>query len=108
MGADAGLTRLDRPWHRPGAARYARVRLPGLLRPPVEVYEPEPGSLEVLRDQPVTVRDGTVLRVNVMRPPGDGTFPVLLSACPPGEAAAGACRCNTGCCGSPAGCGSRR
>ena len=85
MGAGAGFTRLDRPWRRPGAARYARARLPGLLRPPVEVYEPEPGRLEVLRDQPVTVRDGTVLRVNVMRPPGDGTFPVLLSAHPYGK-----------------------
>jgi hypothetical protein len=25
-------TRLDRPWHRPGAVRYALHRLPGLLR----------------------------------------------------------------------------
>src|SRR5215472_5423320 len=59
--AQASMTRTDRPWRRPGAAAYALRRLPGLLRPPVHVYEPSPGSLTVLRDLPVTVRDGTVL-----------------------------------------------
>jgi len=53
------LTRLDRPWRRPGAVRYAVRRLAGLLRPPVEVCEPAAGSLSVLRDLPVVVRDGT-------------------------------------------------
>jgi uncharacterized protein len=85
MGKQAGLTRLDRPWHRPGAARYALARWLGVLRPPVEVYEPAPGSAEVLRDLPVTVRDGTVLRVNVVLPTGGGRFPVLLSAHPYGK-----------------------
>jgi len=79
------MTRLDKPWRRPGAVRYALRRLPGLLRPPVDVYEPDPGSLTMLRNLPVTVRDGTTLRVNVVLPPGQGPFPVLLSAHPYGK-----------------------
>ncbi len=75
----------DRPWHRPGAARYARRRLSGLLRPPVSVYEPAAGSLSVLRDLPVVVRDGATLRVNVVLPAGPGRFPVLMSAHPYGK-----------------------
>ena len=85
VGRRAGLTRLDRPWHRQGAARYALARLLGLLRPPVEVYEPASGSPEVLQDLPVAVRDGTVLRVNVVLPTGGGRFPVLISAHPYGK-----------------------
>jgi uncharacterized protein len=80
-----GMTGLDRPWHRPGAVRYALRRLPGLLRPPVSVYGPAGGSLSVLRDRPVVVRDGTTLRVNVMLPAGTGCFPVLMSAHPYGK-----------------------
>ena len=64
---------------------YALRRLPGLLRPPVSVDEPPAGSLTVLRDLPVTVRDGTILRVNVVLPPGGGRFPVLMSAHPYGK-----------------------
>lgn len=80
------MTRLDRPWRRPGAAWYALTRrLPGMVHPPVSVYEPAPGSVSVLHDQPVAVRDGTTLRVNVVRPAGDGKFPVLLSAHPYGK-----------------------
>jgi len=79
------MTRLDRPWRRPGAARYAFGRLAMLLHPPVEVYEPAEGSLSVRRDVPVAVRDGTTLRVNVVLPPGDGPFPVLMSAHPYGK-----------------------
>jgi uncharacterized protein len=79
------LTRLDRPWRRPGAVWYAVRRLPGLLHPPVEVYEPAAGSLPVLRDLPVVVRDGTTLRVNVVLPAGTGRFPVLMSAHPYGK-----------------------
>jgi uncharacterized protein len=81
----ASMARLDRPWHRPGAARYALGRLPGLLRPLVSVYEPAAGSLSVLRDLPVVVRDCTTLRVNVVLPAGGGRFPVLLSAHPYGK-----------------------
>ena len=80
-----GMTRLDKPWRRPGAARYALRRVPGLLRPPVDVYEPAPGSFTLLRDLPVTVRDGTTLRVNVVLPTGQGPFPVLVSAHPYGK-----------------------
>ena len=79
------MTGLDRPWHRPGAAWYVPARLLGLLRPPVEVYEPAPSSVEMLRDLPVAVRDGTVLRVNVVLPTGGGRFPVLMSAHPYGK-----------------------
>jgi len=80
-----GTTSLDRPWRRPGAVRYALRRIPGLLHPPVTVYEPAAGSVSHLRDQPVVVRDGTVLRVNVVLPPGGGRFPVLMSAHPYGK-----------------------
>ena len=80
-----GATRLDRPWHRPGALRYALRRVPGLLRPPTDVYQPDADSLTMLRDIPVTVRDGTILRVNVVLPAGPGPFPVLLSAHPYGK-----------------------
>jgi uncharacterized protein len=79
------MARLDRPWRRPGAAGYALRRLPGLLRPPVRVDEPVPGAVQVLRDLPVTTRDGTVLRVNVVLPPGEGPFPALMSAHPYGK-----------------------
>jgi len=85
MRRQASMTRLDRPWHRPGAVWYALRRLPGLLRPPVSVYEPPAGSLSVLRDLPVLVRDGTTLRVNVVLPAGGRRFPVLMSAHPYGK-----------------------
>jgi putative CocE/NonD family hydrolase len=85
MRSQGGVTRLDRPWRRPGAARYALRRLPGLLRPPVQVYEPDAGSLSVLHDLPVMVRDGTTLRVNVYLPADGGPFPVLMSAHPYGK-----------------------
>ncbi len=85
MRRQMGLTRLDRPWRRPGAAWYALCRLRGLLRLPVDVYEPVAGSLPVLRDLPVVVRDGTTLRVNVVVPAGAGRFPVLMSAHPYGK-----------------------
>ena len=85
MRRQMSLTRLDRPWRRPGAVRYAARRLPGLLRPPVSVYEPPAGELSVLRDLPVVVRDGTILRVNVVLPAGGGRFPVLMTAHPYGK-----------------------
>ena len=85
MRTRAGVTRLDRPWQRPGQARYALGRLPGLVRPPVDVYEPAEDSVSVLHDLPVAARDGTTLRVNVVLPAGDGPFPVLMSAHPYGK-----------------------
>jgi uncharacterized protein len=79
------MVRLDRPWRRPGAAGYALRRIPGLLRPPVIVDEPDAGTVQVLRDLPAATRDGTVLRVNVVLPPAGGPFPVLMSAHPYGK-----------------------
>src|ERR1700712_1168825 len=81
IGADG----LDRPWRRPGARRYALSRFKGAVRPPVSVYEPEPGTVVCDWDVAVTVRDATVLRVNVFRPPGDAAVPVILSAHPYGK-----------------------
>lgn len=75
----------DRPWKRPGVARYAIGRLRGFLRSPVDVYIPQPGAVVVHDDIPVTTRDGTVLRVNGYLPPGPGPFPVLLCAHPYGK-----------------------
>src|SRR6478609_1350396 len=75
----------DKPWRRPGKARYARLRLRGIAKIPVTVTEPEPGSLVTDHDVGVITRDGTVLRVNAYRPPGDGPFPVLLCAHPYGK-----------------------
>ena len=76
---------LDKPWRRPGAARYALSRLRGLVMPPTKVYEPPPGAVAIDRDVAATVRDGTTLRVNVYRPAQAGPFPVLLSAHPYGK-----------------------
>ena len=41
-----------------------------------------PSGVRVDWNVPVTVRDGTVLRVNVFRPEGLGSLPVLMSAHP--------------------------
>ena len=76
---------LDRPWRRPGGLRYALTRLHGALRPPVVVEEPPPGAVQTDHDVGVATRDGTVLHVNVYRPPGAGPFPVLLCAHPYGK-----------------------
>jgi predicted acyl esterase len=75
----------DRPWKRPGAARYALARARGFLHSPADVYVAPPGVVEVRHDVEVVTRDGTVLRVNVHLPAGDGPFPVVLSAHPYGK-----------------------
>ncbi|RZT25844.1 hypothetical protein EV589_1588 [Mycobacterium sp. BK558] len=75
----------DRPWRRPGSLRYALGRLRSIVRPPVEVYSPAPGSVIVHHDVPVTTRDGTLLRVNVYLPPGGDRCPVVLCAHPYGK-----------------------
>jgi predicted acyl esterase len=75
----------DRPWRRPGAARYALARLRGLARPPADVYPAQPSALAIDNNVAVPTRDGTVLRVNVYRPPDGGPFPVLLCAHPYGK-----------------------
>jgi len=76
---------LDRPWHRPGALRYAQERLRGILHPPITVTEPAPGSVVSERDVAVPMRDGTILRVNVYRPPTIEPVPVIMSAHPYGK-----------------------
>ena len=73
----------DRPWRRPGAARYALTRLRGFRKPPVTVYDAP--DVVVDSNQPVPARDGTVLRVNVYRPQGEGPWPVILCAHPYGK-----------------------
>lgn len=76
---------VDRPWRRPGRLRYAVTRIRHFTRPPVVVDRPAPGSVVCERDVPVIMRDGVVLRANVYRPPGQGPFPVLMSAHPYGK-----------------------
>jgi predicted acyl esterase len=61
----------DRPWRRPGGIRYAARRIKVVMRVPVTVTPTPPGSVVVDRDLAVATRDGTVLRVNVHRPPGE-------------------------------------
>jgi predicted acyl esterase len=65
--------------------RYVAARLRGLLRPPVEVRPPPDGEVVFERDVGVTASDGTILRVNVFRPRGDGTHPAILCAHPYGK-----------------------
>ncbi|WP_328359645.1 CocE/NonD family hydrolase [Mycobacterium sp. NBC_00419] len=72
------------PWRRPGRLRYAATRLHRAIRPPVTVTDPPP-DIVVERDVAVPTRDGTVLRANVFRPPGDKRRPVLLCAHPYGK-----------------------
>lgn len=54
------------------------------IRPGVEVYKAPPG-IHVDWDVPVTLRDGTVLRLNVFRPMTDDPVPVIMSAHPYGK-----------------------
>jgi uncharacterized protein len=65
--------------------RYVIARLRGLVRPPVTVSPAPEGEIVFERDVAVTVRDGTILRVNVFRPPGGGPHPAILSAHPYGK-----------------------
>jgi len=74
----------DRPWHRPGAAAYARARRRNALHPPVTVY-PMPDDVTKDADVAVEMPDGVTLRLNLWRPAGDGPFPVILSAHPYGK-----------------------
>jgi predicted acyl esterase len=85
LPASADAAGPDKPWRRPGRRRYAARRLHGILRPPFSVYRPAAGSVVVEPDQPVSTRDGTVLRVNVHRPPGRQPVPVIMCAHPYGK-----------------------
>lgn len=90
-GIRASLTKqsphpaLDKPWRGRGALRCALEQARLMLRPPVQVYAPKPGSLLIERNVPVVVRDGTTLRANVFRPTGAGPFPVIVSTQPYGK-----------------------
>ena len=64
--------------------RYAMGRLRGIVSPPVEITPPPPG-VRFEHDVEVTVRDGTILRVNVFRPEGGGRYPVIMCAHPYGK-----------------------
>ncbi|OBK46439.1 hydrolase [Mycobacterium gordonae] len=75
---------LDRPWRRPGAARYALERARGIARPPVTVTDPAPDIIAD-RDVEVPTRDGTVLRVNVFHNGSRAPRPVILSIHPYGK-----------------------
>jgi predicted acyl esterase len=65
--------------------RYVIARLRGLLDPPVTVRPAPEAEIVFERDVAVTVRDGTVLRVNVFRPRGGGAHPAILCAHPYGK-----------------------
>jgi predicted acyl esterase len=75
---------LARPWHRPGALAYARMRIAAARRPPVTVYR-MPAGVAKDEDVPVRMRDGVTLRLNLFRPVGEGPFPVIMSAHPYGK-----------------------
>jgi predicted acyl esterase len=64
--------------------RYAIGRLRGIVSPPVEITPP-PQDVLFEHDVEVAVRDGTILRVNVFRPEGDGGYPVILCTHPYGK-----------------------
>lgn len=85
LGSTRSLTGPDKPWHRPGRLAYARRRIRGILRPPITVDGPAPGSVVIERNQEVVTRDGTVLRVNVFRPPGDAAVPAIMATHPYGK-----------------------
>lgn len=76
--------RLDKPWRRPGAFRYALRRLAGMINPPVTVTESRTPMI-IERDVPVIVRDGCVLRVNCYRPPTDEPVAVIMCTHPYGK-----------------------
>ena len=68
-----------------GKLRYIAGRIRGLIHPQVSVT-PAPGAEVVFEhDVAVPMRDGTVLRVNVFRPAGEGAYPALLCAHPYGK-----------------------
>jgi len=65
--------------------RYSIGRVRGMVHPPITVHPAPEGEVFFERDVAVAMRDGTVLRVNVFRPVGDGQYPALLCAHPYGK-----------------------
>lgn len=59
----------------------ARRRIRTFLRPRVKVFA-APDGLQIGWNVPIPVRDGTVLRANIFRPPGNDRVPAILSAHP--------------------------
>ena len=45
----------------------------------------QPSAVTIERDVPVPMRDGVVLRADIFRPAGDGSFPVLVERTPYGK-----------------------
>ena len=79
-------------------------RLASFVSPPITVLEPQT-SMIVDDDVPITVRDGTVLRVNCYRPVTDEPVPVIMwlirtarISCPAAGVAGPGSPLNTGCC----------
>jgi uncharacterized protein len=66
------------------ALRLAGRRLKNFLHPNV-IVTGVPQNVQADWDVPVSVRDGTTLRVNVFRPNEPGTYPVIMSAHPYGK-----------------------
>jgi predicted acyl esterase len=89
----------DKPWHRPGPARYALARLRGLVAIPVTVTEPESGALVTAHDVAVSTvfRRGERLQLVVAarwlspRNPLTGQFPAAYRT-----RKAGACTIHSG------------
>jgi predicted acyl esterase len=71
------------PGERPDL-RYAVGRLRGIVAPPVKITLPPPG-IRFEHDVEVAIRDGTILRVNVFRPEGEGRYPVIVCTHPYGK-----------------------
>jgi predicted acyl esterase len=83
FGTQAVRMGIRRPNSKPGFA-YVLNRIHGIRRPPVEISAP-PADVIFERDVEVAMRDGTILRVNVFRPPGESRFPVVMCAHPYGK-----------------------
>lgn len=65
--------------------RYILARLRELLQPPITVRPVHAAEIIFERDVAVSMRDETVLRANVFRPPGEGAHPAILCAHPYGK-----------------------
>jgi predicted acyl esterase len=74
---------LGRPNAKPGP-RYALQRVAGILKPNVDIVD-APAGVRFERDVEVSMRDATILRVNVFLPPQSGPFPVVMCAHPYGK-----------------------
>ncbi|HZY99133.1 MAG TPA: hypothetical protein VFE36_06145, partial [Candidatus Baltobacteraceae bacterium] len=74
---------VQRPNGTPSLGYIAR-RFRDIARPRVDVSD-APGNARFIQDAQVPTRDGTILRVNLFLPPGDGPFPTIACAHPYGK-----------------------